>query len=118
MAIPGKYDFKPYAYSFQKNSPYLELFNFMLKEMKEKGTYDKIAVQNEPLPQYCPDTSGDPLGFDSCITVFLIILVGFLACICLVFFECMLHYLYPEITLFLSIPPDEPDEPVASGMGL
>jgi hypothetical protein len=37
IAIPAKYDFKPYAYGFQKDSPYLGLFNHYLKEMREKG---------------------------------------------------------------------------------
>ena len=35
--IPAKYDFKPYAYGFQKDSPYLGLFNHYLKELREKG---------------------------------------------------------------------------------
>ena len=37
IVIPAKYDFKPYAYGFQKDSPYLGLFNHYLKEMREKG---------------------------------------------------------------------------------
>jgi hypothetical protein len=92
IAIPSKYDFKPLAYGFQKDSPYLDLFNYMIKEFKVKGTYDKIAVNYESQPQTCPDSSGQPLGFDSCIILFLIILAGFSACICLLFIECMLHY--------------------------
>jgi hypothetical protein len=107
IAIPAKYDFKPRAYGFQKDSPYLDLFNYMLKELMEKGTYDKIAASYEAVPQFCPDTSGQPLGFESCITLFLIILAGLSTCICLLFIECMLHYLYPEITWFSSVPPEE-----------
>jgi hypothetical protein len=102
IAIPAKYDFKSLAYGFQKDSPYLDLFNYMITELKEKGTFDKIAANSEPLPQFCPDTSGKPLEFESCITLFLIILAGFSTCICLFFIECMLHYLYPEITWFSS----------------
>jgi hypothetical protein len=79
----------------------------MIKELKEKGTYDKIAANYEPQPQICPDMSGQPLGFDSCITLFLIILAGLSACICLLVTECFLHYLFPEITWFISsIPPE------------
>jgi hypothetical protein len=37
IATPAKYDFKPYAYGFQKNSPYLGVFNHVLKEMRETG---------------------------------------------------------------------------------
>jgi hypothetical protein len=76
----------------------------MLKEMKEMGTFNKANY--EPLPQLCPDTSGQALGFDSCITLFLIILAGFSASICVLFIECI-HYLYPEITWFSSVAPEE-----------
>jgi hypothetical protein len=107
IAIPAKYDSKPYSYGFQKDSPYLDLFNYMIKDLKEKGSYDKIAANYEPEPQFCPDTSGQPLGFDSCITLYLIIIAGFSACICLLFLECLLHYLFPEITWFSTIPPEE-----------
>jgi hypothetical protein len=84
----------------------LDLFNYMIKELKEKGGYDKIAANYKP-PQFCPDTSGQPLGFDSCITLYLIIIAGFSACICLLFIECLLHYLCPKITWFSSLTPDE-----------
>jgi hypothetical protein len=40
----------------------------------------------------------------------LIILAGFLACICVLFIECLLHYLFPEITWFSSIPPEESEK--------
>jgi hypothetical protein len=85
----------------------LDLFNYMIKELKEKGGYDKIAANYKPPPQFCPDTSGQPLGFDSCITLYLIIIAGFSACICLLFIECLLHYLCPKITWFSSLTPDE-----------
>jgi hypothetical protein len=82
----------------------------MLKEMKEKGSFDKIAGNYESLPQFCPDTSGKPLGFESCITSFSIIFAGFSACICLFFIEWMLYYLYSENTWFSSIPPEESEK--------
>ncbi len=76
IAIPAKYDFKPYAYGFQKDSPYLGIFNFYLKDMREKGTLKQILTKYESPPQVCPDYSGQPLGFDSCFTAFGILLLG------------------------------------------
>ena len=76
IAIPEKYDFKPYAYGFQKNSPYLPLFNHYLKEMKEKGSLKQIQDKFAPPPQFCPDVTGQPLGFESCFTAFLILIGG------------------------------------------
>jgi hypothetical protein len=107
IVIPAKYDFKPYAYGFQKDYPYLDLFNYFLSELKESGAYDKILKNYEPLKQVCPDYSGLPLGFDSCISLFLVILAGLAACFCLFFMECILNYLYPQLNWFSSIPPEE-----------
>ena len=55
MATAAKYDFKPYAYGFQKDSPFLAMFNYYINEMKEKGSLEQIQAQYEPAPQVCPD---------------------------------------------------------------
>ena len=57
VATPGKYDFKNYAYGFQKDSPFLPLFDYYLNEMKEKGSLKQIKVKYEPPSQICPDYS-------------------------------------------------------------
>lgn len=51
VAIPEKYDFKPYAYGFQKNSPFLGPFNYYLKQLREKGSIKKILEKYEARPQ-------------------------------------------------------------------
>ena len=76
MALPKKYDLKPYAFGFQKNSPFLPLFDFHLKKLQEKGTIDKILKEYESRPQICPDYNGLPLGFDTCISAFLVLAAG------------------------------------------
>ena len=78
IVIPTKYDFKPYAYGFQKDSPYLGLFNHYLKEMREKGALKQILNKYESGAQVCPDESGKSLGFESCFTAFLALLFGFI----------------------------------------
>ena len=70
VATPGKYDFKPYAFGFQKDSPFLSLFNYNLNEMKEKGSLKQIQVKYEPQPQICPDYSGKSLGVGSVFAAF------------------------------------------------
>ncbi len=74
VATSGKYFFRPYAWAFQKHSPYLDIFNFYLKEFKEKGTLGKIEKKYEPQPQVCPDLSGKPIEFSNCFTAFLALL--------------------------------------------
>ena len=62
LAIPAKYGIRSQAFAFQKNSPYLDLFNYYLKAMDETGTSDRILEKYKPLPQNCPDKSGKPIG--------------------------------------------------------
>ena len=76
IVIPAKYNFKPYAYGFQKDSPYLPMFNYYLKEMREKGSLKQILDKYESPPQVCPDYNGKPLGFGAVFTSFGILAVG------------------------------------------
>ena len=55
MATPGKYDFKPYAYGFQKDSPFLPMFNYYINDMIEKGILKQIQAKYEAPLQICPD---------------------------------------------------------------
>jgi hypothetical protein len=76
IVIPAKYNFKPYAYGFQKDSPYLPMFNYYLKEMREKGSLKQILDKYESPPQVCPDYNGKPLGFGAVFTAFGILAFG------------------------------------------
>ena len=71
-----KYDFKPYAYGFQKDSPYLSLFNYYLKDMQEKGSLKQILVAYTAQKQVCPDTSGEALNWGACFTAFGVLAFG------------------------------------------
>ena len=44
--------------------------------MQEKGALKKILDKYQAPPQVCPDSSGLPLGFDSCFTAFLGLIGG------------------------------------------
>ena len=46
--------------------------------MREKGSLKEILEKYEPPPQICPDASGLPLGFESCFTAFLVLIMGLL----------------------------------------
>ena len=77
VATPGKYNLKPVAYGFQKDSPFLPLFNYNLNKMKEKGILKQIHVKYEPKPQICPDYSGKSLGVSSVFSAFGVLFSGF-----------------------------------------
>ncbi len=76
LAIPAKYDFTPLAFALQKDSPYLEAFNYNMKQLIQAGILDQIHKKFASPPQYCPDFSGQALGFNSCITAFLTMIAG------------------------------------------
>ena len=77
VATPGKYDLNHFAYGFQKDSPFLPLFNYYLNEMKEKGSLKQVQVKYEPSPQICPDYSGKSLGVNSVFAAFGVLSFGF-----------------------------------------
>ena len=73
IVLPAKYDVKPYSFGFQKNSPYVGLFNFHLKKMRERGVIKETLKKITP-PQVCPDLSGKPLGINNSFTAFILLL--------------------------------------------
>ena len=76
MTTQGKYNYEPTAYGFQKDSPFLPLFNYYLNEMKEKGMVKQIIGKYEPPPQICPDYSGKSLGVGSVFAAFGVLFFG------------------------------------------
>jgi hypothetical protein len=107
VAIPAKHGFIPYAYGFQKDSPYLDLFNHLIIQLIESGSYKKISRKYESKPQICPDYSGKSIGFNSCVTMFLVMLMGLGLGFLLLLLECHLKYFIPDLNWFNSNPPTE-----------
>jgi hypothetical protein len=96
VATPAKYAFVPNTYGFQKDSPYLDIFNYFITQLKESGSYEKISKKYASQPQICPDYSGKSIGFDSCVTMFLVIVMGHGLGFLLLLFECILKYICPN----------------------
>ena len=76
VATPEKLNPKPATYGFQKDSPYLPLFNYVLNTMRERGSLKQIKVKYEPPPQICPDYSGKSLGVNSVFSAFGVLFSG------------------------------------------
>ena len=55
IASPGKYDFKPLAFGYQKNSPFAEIFDYYIEKMRQTGHLDAIKSKYQGLEQNCPD---------------------------------------------------------------
>ena len=108
LAAPGKYDFKPYAIGYQKNSPYAGMLDYHIEEMRENGVLDNIKNKYSPPPQKCPDYrldkfkqlfsltntctidlpfSGKPLAFVNVFTAFVVGLLGLIISIGLFIME-------------------------------
>ncbi len=65
------------------------LFNRYLKQMGESGALKQILKQYESGGQVCPDMSGQPLGFSSCFTAFVVLLCGLAIGLALMVLECI-----------------------------
>ena len=103
IAIPRKYNFQPLAFGFQKDSPYLDIFNFYLKEMIEKGVMKASSKKYEGLPQICPDLNGAPLGFESCFAAFLALILGLIMAFILMTIEVIVGKLVSKHTFPIKI---------------
>ena len=111
MATPGKYSFKDLAYGFQKDSPFLPLFDYYLNEMKEKGSMKQIQAKYEPPPQTCPDYSGKSLGVNSVFAAFGVLFSGVGIVLILFGLEKLTHSLGMKWSIFNSYGVvDHPDE--------
>ena len=76
IGTPAKYGITHVAFIYQKDSPYQGIFDYYIKEMKEKGALKQIFNKYQKGNPVCPDQSGKALGFESCITAFLFLLSG------------------------------------------
>lgn len=51
----GKFDYKPYALGYQKDSPYAEILDFHINMLRETGTLESIVSSYRGQPQQCED---------------------------------------------------------------
>ena len=111
VAIPEKLNVKPATYGFQKDSPFLPLFNYNLNKMKERGSLKQIQVKYEPPPQMCPDYSGKSLGVSSVFSAFGVLFSGFGIALILFGLEKLTHSFGMKWSIFNSYGVvDHPDE--------
>ena len=61
--------------------------------MKENSAEMRFDSLYKPIPQFCPDLTGEPLGFESMISAFLVFIIGFLIVLTILMFECLLKNL-------------------------
>ena len=60
---------------FQKDSPYLRLFNYHISRLKENGVHQRTLKIYEKEKE-CPNFVGQPIGFENCIDAFFVIGIG------------------------------------------
>jgi hypothetical protein len=83
------------------------IFNYFITQLKESGSYEKISKKYESQPQISPDYSCKSIGFDSCVTMFLVIVMGLGLGFLLLLFECILKYFCPNFKWSQSYHPAE-----------
>lgn len=88
------------SFGFQKDSPYLPLFNYQIQIMQENGVFDQIFEKYKVQKQECPGPSLS-LGFENCITAFFPIIVGLV--ISLILFVVEFHpNSWTKLSIFLN----------------
>ena len=76
LIIPAKYEASSFGFGFQKHSPYIQIFNFYLNKLLEKGALNRIKKKYSLEKQNCPDKSGKPLTINACFSPFVIVIGG------------------------------------------
>ncbi len=76
VPLPQKTNPSYLAFALQKDSPFLEIFNYFLLKMMEVGEIKRITEKYTTFSQECPNYSGKPLGFNSCVTAFGLLCFG------------------------------------------
>ena len=92
--VPSKFNINRYAFAFQKDSPYLPIFNYYLKLLDQQGTFHKLKKKYQVLPQNCQGSGGSAIGFESTLTAFLAFILGMLLGMVLLIIE-RLYILIP-----------------------
>ena len=81
IAIPDVIDISSGGgWTFQKNSPFLPMFDFYINQLKEHGTYQRIedVGNNKTLgpDQDCQDYDGKPIGYKKVFSLMTLLMLG------------------------------------------
>jgi hypothetical protein len=81
---------------FQKNSPYVSLFNYFLDNFNEVGLLDKLMKKKLELmrAEACEESSFQAINFGNVILVFILLLIGIFASLVLLGIEYLKSYHY------------------------
>ena len=87
ILLPKKYNLQLFTIGFQKDSPFLGLFNYYLRKMRQDGSLNKNVKDYIANPQACPDNTGKALGFSNLIFPVFILIFGCLFSFVALMFE-------------------------------
>ena len=78
MEVPYEFVTSKTGFSLQKNSPYLQLFDYYIIRLQERGILQRIIKKYTPQPRDCNTSSAKAIGYESCFSAFLPLLLGYL----------------------------------------
>ena len=78
MEVPYEFATTKTGFSLQKNSPYLQLFDYYIIRLQERGILQRIIKKYTPQPRDCSTSSAKAIGYESCFSAFLPLLFGYL----------------------------------------
>ncbi len=79
---------------FQKNSPYISLFNYFLNNFDEVGLFDKLMKKQLELitVETCEKSSFQAINFGNVVFVFILLSIGIFVSLLLFGIECLKSY--------------------------
>ena len=87
IEVPYEFATTKTGFSLQKNSPYLQLFDYYIIRLQERGILERIVKKYTPQPRDCNSSSAKAIGYESCFFAFLLLLLGYLFGILLLIIE-------------------------------
>ena len=96
IAIPTKYFPRPRSWTFNKDSPYTQLFDFHIRQFIEKGHYKALEAKYQESKQRCEDIGTLPIDFRICVSAFLTLIFG----LALSFISFLFEFVIMKIHLY------------------
>ena len=76
VALPRKYGISQMGFIIPKNSSFTSAFTYVIKQLIESGTVDRLKEVYKLEDQVCPTYEGQPIGIKKCFFVFGILSIG------------------------------------------
>ena len=100
FAAKKRYGLNSISFAFQQNSPYIKLFNYHIRQIKEKGLATEAFNPNNDADECGKENNGNQFrsfSNDDVFSAFVVCAFGCIAAVAYCIFEKVKHYYYHQI---------------------